>query len=195
MAEEQKPQKWWQTVPGVLTATAATITAVTGLIVALHQAGFFSAIARHIPQAQSNAATSQDSQLTAIQGTGQKFNSTQNARALPAGAEVRLGTAAYKILAARLERYNTENLTLRLTVRMTSTRAYDDNFLDSSFSLLVDGTPRAPVGGLNRLVRAHSAEEGEVVFVVPVRTQSAVLQIRHDKESTEIPLDLSTRPT
>jgi flagellar motor component MotA len=36
MAEEQKPQRWWQTVPGILTATAGIITAVTGLIVALH---------------------------------------------------------------------------------------------------------------------------------------------------------------
>jgi len=30
---------WWQTVPGLLTAIAATITAVGGLILALHQAG------------------------------------------------------------------------------------------------------------------------------------------------------------
>jgi len=40
MAEEpSKPQSWWQTLPGILTAVAALITAVTGLIVALNQAG------------------------------------------------------------------------------------------------------------------------------------------------------------
>jgi len=41
MTEERKPQSWWQTVPGALTAAAGTITAVTGLIVALNQSGLF----------------------------------------------------------------------------------------------------------------------------------------------------------
>lgn len=35
-----KGQSWWQTFPGMLTAVAAVITALTGLLVALHQAGF-----------------------------------------------------------------------------------------------------------------------------------------------------------
>jgi hypothetical protein len=35
-----KTQSWWQTFPGMLTAVAALITALTGLLVALHQAGF-----------------------------------------------------------------------------------------------------------------------------------------------------------
>jgi len=34
-----KPQSWWQTLPGILTAVAGIITAATGLIVALNQAG------------------------------------------------------------------------------------------------------------------------------------------------------------
>lgn len=42
MTEESKDlQGWWQTVPGILTATAGIITAVTGLVVALNQIGFF----------------------------------------------------------------------------------------------------------------------------------------------------------
>jgi hypothetical protein len=41
MAEGQRPPKWWQTVPGILTATAAIVTAVTGLIAALNQTGVF----------------------------------------------------------------------------------------------------------------------------------------------------------
>jgi hypothetical protein len=40
VAENQK-QRWWQTLPGVLTAVAGIITAVTGLIVALNQVGVF----------------------------------------------------------------------------------------------------------------------------------------------------------
>lgn len=37
-----KPQSWWQTLPGLLTAVAGIITATAGLIVALNQAGVFS---------------------------------------------------------------------------------------------------------------------------------------------------------
>lgn len=37
MEDRPKEKSWWQTVPGVLTATAGIITAVTGLIVALNQ--------------------------------------------------------------------------------------------------------------------------------------------------------------
>ncbi|HEV2717355.1 MAG TPA: hypothetical protein VGU64_18960, partial [Terriglobales bacterium] len=35
-AGEQSKGPWWQTVPGLLTATGGIITAVTGLILALH---------------------------------------------------------------------------------------------------------------------------------------------------------------
>lgn len=41
MAEEPKPHVWWQTVPGILTTIVAIITGLTGLIVALQQAGVF----------------------------------------------------------------------------------------------------------------------------------------------------------
>lgn len=40
--EPPKSQSWWQTLPGILTAVAAFITASTGLIVALNNMGVFS---------------------------------------------------------------------------------------------------------------------------------------------------------
>ncbi len=40
--EPSKSHSWWQTLPGILTAVAAIMTASTGLIVALNQAGVFS---------------------------------------------------------------------------------------------------------------------------------------------------------
>lgn len=40
--EPPKSQSWWQTLPGIMTAVAAIITATTGLIVALNNAGAFS---------------------------------------------------------------------------------------------------------------------------------------------------------
>jgi hypothetical protein len=41
MTDDRPKGGWWQTVPGVLTATATVITAIAGLIVALYQSGFF----------------------------------------------------------------------------------------------------------------------------------------------------------
>ena len=41
MAKDSKSQGWWHTLPGFLTAVAAILTAVAGLVVALHQTGFF----------------------------------------------------------------------------------------------------------------------------------------------------------
>jgi len=39
MGEPQKPASWWQTLPGILTAIAAVITAVSGLVALLFQNG------------------------------------------------------------------------------------------------------------------------------------------------------------
>ena len=39
---EERRTSWWQTLPGILTATATVITAVTGLVVVLAQLGVFS---------------------------------------------------------------------------------------------------------------------------------------------------------
>jgi len=52
MAEKRKSEGWWHTVPGLLTALAGIITAVTGLFVALHQAGFFAREDKAVPQVQ-----------------------------------------------------------------------------------------------------------------------------------------------
>jgi len=41
MPEGPKAPNWWQTLPGLVTATAALITAVAGAIVGLYQAGIF----------------------------------------------------------------------------------------------------------------------------------------------------------
>lgn len=189
MTDDRKPQKWWQTVPGILTAMAATITAVTGLIVALQQAGMFEArTPRDATKPPAMAGTGPGPSTGPSAGP-----STQFPRALAAGSEVRLGGAAYRILAAQLDRRNVEELTLRFTVRMTNSGKYPANFWDETFRLLVDGVPRAPVGGLNKLVQGDSAGEGEVEFAVPAATQSAVLQVRHSDESTRIPIDLSVK--
>jgi hypothetical protein len=38
--KEDRPKDWWHTIPGILTGLAGVTTAATGLVIALHQAGF-----------------------------------------------------------------------------------------------------------------------------------------------------------
>jgi hypothetical protein len=56
MNEDQRSNRWWHTVPGILTAAAGTITAVAGLIVALQQAGLFDG-EQKASQVQNEATT------------------------------------------------------------------------------------------------------------------------------------------
>jgi hypothetical protein len=84
---------------------------------------------------------------------------------------------------------------LRFTVRCTNNGAFPMNFWDSSFRLVVDGVPRAPISGLNEVVDGRSAKEGDVVFEVPTGENKVVLRISapttSGSETTEIPFDLT----
>src|SRR5262245_29221179 len=54
MREESKKQSWWHTTAGILTAIAGFITAVTVLIGALNQVGYFDNKENPIPKTSSN---------------------------------------------------------------------------------------------------------------------------------------------
>jgi hypothetical protein len=198
MVDVQKSQGWWQTVPGILTATAAIITAIAGLIAALNQAGVFAGAPKPAQPPPSNATTAPPPAGPATGASPRPpapaSPATQPLRALAAGMEARVGNAVYRILAAQLDRRNAETLTLSFTVRMTNGARFPANFWDESFRLRVDGVPTAPVSNLNKVVPAQSAEEGVVEFVIPAATQALVLQVRQADESTDIPVDLSSRP-
>ena len=198
--KESNSQSWWLTVPGVLTGVAAVITAVTGLAVALHQISGPSGFEKAPPEKPDAAVTTRNDSKPSPASSGTPTSQTpsdggagQQSRALPAGMEVKLagGEAVYKILSARLEPYNTEKRTLRFTVRFTNNAPYPANFWDSSFRLLVDDVPRAPISNLDELVEAQSAKEGDVVFEVPTAETNVVLQISAGDEKTEIPFDLT----
>jgi len=58
-----KTSSWWQTVPGLLTAIAATITSMGGLILALHQAGILTISPGHTPLPSSSACVDKIAEL------------------------------------------------------------------------------------------------------------------------------------
>lgn len=193
MTEPQKSQSWWLTIPGVLTAIAGIITAITGLIIALNQTGLFS----HIPigdashQASVSLDASKSAQEDSAHSAAPNNSNSQNSHTWDLGTEVRLADAKYKILKAQLAPYNTGNLALTLTVRMTNTGKYPTNFWDESFRLLIDDVPKAPISELNKLVNGESADEGNVLFVIPANVKSATLRIHLGDDSTDVPLSLA----
>lgn len=56
MTDPQKPAGWWQTLPGIFTALAAFITAVSGLIALLYQNGWLGKKLEHAPPGISATA-------------------------------------------------------------------------------------------------------------------------------------------
>ncbi len=211
MAEEPRPQGWWQTLPGILTATASVIAAVTGLIVALYQAGVLGKAASTKEGVSPKMAVMPNTAVTpntgaipnagaiphagAIPNAGAaplaKYDTTPYAVTLPAGDEVTMGSAVYKVLSAQVDRPSMEKLSLKFSIRMTNNRGYGDNFWDNSFRLLIAGVPRAPVGDLNEVVEGNSAKDGEVLFMLPDAVGGRVeLQIIHEEEKAKIPLAL-----
>ena len=112
-------------------------------------------------------------------------------RTLAIGTDVHANGVSYRILSARLARHNVEQLALTVSVRMSNERGAPANLHDASFRLLVDEVPRAPVGGLNELVEARSAGQGEVLFVIDDAVERLVLLVGDGQDKTRVPLDLT----
>jgi hypothetical protein len=109
-----------------------------------------------------------------------------------------LGEVIHKILGTQLDRYNTENLSLKFLVRMTNNGKYDAPFGwdQSILRLLADGVPIANLDPYRTpIVSGQSAKEVEFVFVFPNTANNLVLRISHYGDSTEIPINLTaTKP-
>jgi hypothetical protein len=181
---DKKPKStgWWQTLPGILTATAGILTAIGGLIVAFQQAGFFDRASQKARQVQNETVT--PPKITETPGTiPSSTNPPPTGQTapyplgLPAGTEVRVRKYVYKILTARLDRYGPGKLSLTFDVRMTNKDGIPANFWGNSFRLLVDGVPTAPDNFLNDVVDGHSAKEGVVEFEIPDTTTKVGLQV------------------
>ncbi len=178
---ESESKGWWQTLPGLLTAAAGIITAITGLLVAVHQTGLFNRTPQSTSQVQNkHHPTGEDPSPIATQG---QVTSTpagvaaSHALTLPENTEVRFGQAAYKLISARIEPYSPDKVSLRLTVRMTNNDRFDANFWAASFRVLVGGSSQSPTNNLDELVSGHSAKEGDVEFVIPANISTVGLQM------------------
>jgi hypothetical protein len=83
MADDSKPQSWWQTLPGILTSLTGTITAIVGLVAVLKQAGFFPA-----PQPSPAATPAAMQSVLAFHAVPAEFLEIQDRGDVPALLEL-----------------------------------------------------------------------------------------------------------
>jgi hypothetical protein len=105
--------------------------------------------------------------------------------ALPAGQVVKGEDRTYTILKLELDRYQIDQLSLTVSVRLLNQANYPTNFWNANFRLLVDGMPREPTNMLDEVVAANAATECTVVFAFPANAKSVALQM--DKFGPDAP--------
>lgn len=181
MGQEERTQSWWHTMPGMLTGGAAVITAITGLLVVMHQAGW-------LPTSTSEATPSEMRSDTQTAVSKASSASAAAAEIAPSTREVTLGKAVFTLLRTQTQARTPDTHGLTLSVRMTNNGPYPMNFWNSNFRLLVDGVPRAPIGELNKVLEGNSALEGDVEFSYPANATSLVLRVLNLGETADITL-------
>ena len=201
-AGEPNRQSFWSTLPGILTAIAAVLTAVTGLTVALNQVRSATPSASPQPtvstpmQATSTVPVVVRKDEAAGQGTAPAGVRNDDGAApivtLPGGQEARMsgGLHTYRILDARVEPFNRESRALRLNVRFLNNSKTLDRTYYSTFRLLVDDLPLAPVDPPLEQIEALSALDVDYTFRVPASARHAVLRINWNDEVSELPIEL-----
>ncbi len=188
-----KPTSWWTTLPGVLTALAALVTAGTGLMLGLHQVGLIGA---STPQSPSRTVSQEDTS-TAYAGAGSTSGplaspapAGQFSARLPYKQRFRVGDLAYEILSATITTEADNKLALSLSMRMLNYGDYDANFWDASFRVIVGQDTHPATGNLNELVPGDSTKVGSVLFVIPDNTRAAVLKIKYPGGERQIPFEV-----
>ncbi len=194
MTNESNSPKWWQTITGVLTASTAIITAITGLMVALHQTGWLTKTPSPVAPESSVSRPVESKGESAPSKPSVVDYQASNSSGLKPGVRlespqvVRLGNFIYTLERADLVEYNAENLALRIKLRMQNNEKFPANFWNQSFRLLVDSIPKSPSGDLNVLVEGGSAVDGELEFVVPKQSSLLSLRILDGDDKTEVKL-------
>jgi len=186
-ADTARGGSWWRTLPGMFTAAATLISAITGLVVAIQQ---LRPTSNHQPTptpAETSAATLPSAQTRA---SGASRRSVRVGRvSFPAGRRVEINGLRYDILTATTSVSNPGERTLTLRVKMTNPGAYDANFWNQTFRLRVGSDIRAPTSFLDDLVHGGTTDTGEIDFTLASSIRNATLLVG-DEPSKAIALPI-----
>jgi hypothetical protein len=197
VAEELKHQSWWHTVPGFLTAAAAIITAVTGLILALQQTGMMSTDARTGSPAtgkESAAAAAIPQVETPATAAGPtKPPAGAQAIEMPDGNSVTLSYAGsyrfrYTVQSAQRESISPSQHLLRFRIRVWTDFPAGVLFSSDSFRLYSGDLRLKPSNSFNRLVARDETSDGDVEFEADSSITEASLAITYASDPKQIRL-------
>ena len=195
-----KSQSWWTTLPGMLTGFAAAITAVTGLIVALHQAGIVRGWGGGNPDGTVAHHTSTASLSQPGLSAPGSDKAAEGSVSFPSNGEIQIGEGnerlLFKVLSGGIEARSNDTVALRLKLRVSNYTRFPI-FCGTSLRLLVDEVPRAPVAvtHLDTPVDGASAQDGEAIFELPPGAQRVAFMVVDPRNGSgdtyKLPLDLS----
>ena len=107
----------------------------------------------------------------------------------PARADMRVGDLTCGLRSAVLRRY-AHKFTLTVRLRVQNGGRYPVNVGDGQFRLVLDGSARAPVGGLNEVLGGETTRDCELLFDVPLDARQAVLRATFGDIVAEAPLQI-----
>jgi len=198
VAEELRRQTWWHTVPGFLTAAAAIITAITGLILALQQAGMFSTDTRPDPRAageESTAAATTQPVATPKTAAAPPTNpvAAPEPIGLPDGNSITLVYAGsyrfrYTVQSAQREVTSPGQHLLRFRIRVWTDFPSGLIFWSDSFRLHSGDLRLKPTNSLSRLVARDETADGDVEFEVDGSITDASLTITYGSDTKQLRL-------
>jgi hypothetical protein len=199
---------WWTTLPGVLTASAALVTAFTGLVLGLGQLGLLGSddgpaagagTQTSAPVAGGTAAAASSPPSAPVSSAPSSAASTAPAApelaaattTLPLDQPIRISEdVSYELLEAEVRPDADGQVALVLTVRMTKHTGGDAGFWDDSFRVAVGPDVYPASGGLNELVAGRATSRGEVLVELPDDTRRAELVLGYYGDRRTVPFEV-----
>ena len=188
MPEEAKAQSWWQTLPGILTASAGIITAITGLILAVNQL-------QPLWKSEATGSAKMIASAPVLKGTVSAVSFPLSEARIAERIETADRDLAYKILSASLSQSKDLKNFLTITFAVRFTNNGTSYVIPNArfFRLLADGDAIAPENMPDPFVNSGNSKVLTMTFLFPDTTRSAQLQVGEiDQKTMRFPLSLKT---
>ena len=193
---------WWQTVPGILTAIAALITAAGGFLIVLNQIGCFdTSVHKDSDVIQTPSGNKETGQSITKSKSSEKQDSKDN----PANTEntvsgnlvlpddMNFGSVRIKFLELTTDKYSEGNSSLKIKFRLFNDGTGYATFDYYLFRLLFDGQVLSPEKSAQGYIDPKSSKDSEVLFVFPDSIKSAELELSYvydEKQTSKISINL-----
>lgn len=203
--KEKSVTNWWQTVPGILTAVAALITATGGLLLVMNQIGCLDKSIKSKTESvqtpfEKNELNTNKTEISdnSDKSNSEKKNVETEIKKYPFDVEkitdVKMGENSIKFLQTSVDNYSTGKHSLTFKIRFNNKSSNYASFNQYYFRLIFDeqilSPENSPVGSIDPV----SSKDAEAVFIIPDTLKSAELQISYiydEKQTTKFPVKLN----